>query len=217
MSVVRVMVVDDHTVVREGIRRVLEDAASYDVVGEAASGAEAIAAVGELQPDVIVLDVSMPGGSGLGAVAELIERAPKARVLMLSVHDDTEYVVESVHAGAHGYLRKDSSPAELRSAIAALMAGERYYSPPVAGALARALTSDAPPPMKARATDVLTAREMEILSHIVDGTTNREIGQRLGISTRTVEAHRNALMRKLGIRTVAGLTRMAIEQGLFKK
>jgi DNA-binding NarL/FixJ family response regulator len=216
MTPIRVMVVDDHSVVREGIRHVLADAAVFTVVGEAGTAAAAVAQVEALAPDVIVLDVSLPGGSGLAAVPELIERIPTARVLMLSVHDDTQYVVESVRVGAHGYLRKDSTPAELRTAIQAVHAGQRYYSPQVAGALAEALRGDvaavgARPP---RATDVLTARELEILTHIADGSTNREIGTRLGISTRTVEAHRDSLMRKLGVRTVAGLTRLAVGQGL---
>ena len=220
MTPIRVMVVDDHSVVREGIRHVLSDTALFAVVGEAASAAEAIAAVAAWAPDVIVLDVSMPGGSGLHAVAELLERAPAARVLMLSVHEDAEYVLESVRAGAHGYLRKDSTPAELRSAVTALGAGESYYSPQIAGALANALRarSAAPAPERApSAAQVLTARERQILALVADGATNREIGTQLGISTRTVEAHRDSLMRKLGIRTVAGLTRLAIEQGIVPK
>jgi DNA-binding NarL/FixJ family response regulator len=207
-------------VVREGIRHVLDDGTTFSVVAEAASAAEAIARVRDAAPDVIVLDISMPGGSGLGAVPELLERAPAAKVLMLSVHDDTEYVVESVHAGAHGYLRKDSTPAELRKAVATLREGSRYYSPQVAGALAAALRNDPPersPNLGARAVDVLTAREIEILALIADGLTSREIGTQLGISARTVEAHRNSLMRKLGVRTIAGLTRLAIEQGITGK
>ena len=217
MTPIRVMVVDDHSVVREGIRHVLGDPAAYTVVGEAGSAAEAMATVAAWAPDVVILDVSMPGGSGLHAVAELLERAPNARVLMLSVHDDAEYVLESVRAGAHGYLRKNSTPAELRSAVTALHAGESYYSPQLAGALANALRtrSAAPPPERApSAAEVLTARERQILALVADGGTNREIGTRLGISTRTVEAHRDSLMRKLGIRTVAGLTRLAIAQGI---
>jgi DNA-binding NarL/FixJ family response regulator len=219
MTPIRVLIVDDHSVVREGIRSVLGDAGAFTVVGEASSAAEAIAAVRQVAPDVVVLDVSMPGGSGLHAVPELLERAPTAHVLMLSVHDDPEYVIESVRAGAHGYLRKDSTPAELRTAIAAVHAGTGYYSPQLAGVLANALRSDTEPVGAARpprAVDVLTAREREILGHIAEGLTNREIGTKLGISTRTVEAHRDALTRKLGIRTVAGLTRLAIEQGLVK-
>ena len=217
MTPIRVMVVDDHSVVREGIRHVLADPAVYTVVGEAGSAAEAIASVGAWAPDVVILDVSMPGGSGLHVVAELLERAPAARVLMLSVHEDAEYVIESVWAGAHGYLRKDSTPAELRSAVSALSAGQSYYSPQLAGALASALRTRSAPPAPAhapQAAQVLTAREREILALVADGATSRDIGTRLGISTRTVEAHRDSLMRKLGIRTVAGLTRLAIEQGI---
>lgn len=220
MTPIRVMIVDDHSVVREGIRSVLGDADAFTVAGEASSAAEAIASVQLVAPDVIVLDISMPGGSGLHAVPELLERAPAAHVLMLSVHDDPEYVVESVRAGAHGYLRKDSTPAELRSAIQAAHAGKGYYSPHLAAALAGALRSaevETPAPKPPRAVDVLTAREREILSHIAEGLTNREIGTLLGISTRTVEAHRDALTRKLGIRTVAGLTRLALEQGLLRQ
>jgi two-component system nitrate/nitrite response regulator NarL len=217
MTPTRVMVVDDHSVVREGIRHVLADPAVYTVVGEAASAAEAVASVAAWAPDVVILDVSMPGGSGLHVVAALLERVPTARVLMLSVHEDAEYVIESVRAGAHGYLRKDSTPAELRSAVSSLHAGESYYSPQLAGLLANALRARSAPPAPARApeaADVLTTRERQILALVADGATNRGIGTRLGISTRTVEAHRDSLMRKLGIRTVAGLTRLAIEQGI---
>lgn len=219
MTPIRVMIVDDHAVVREGIGHVLGDEAMFTIVGEAASAAAAIANVIAWAPDVVVLDVSMPGGSGLHAVSELLERVPSARVLMLSMHDDPEYVLESVRAGAHGYLRKDSTPAELRSAVTALYSGDAYYSPRLAGALADALRgkNGAHRPVAAPiAAQLLTAREREILAHIADGATNREIGVRLGISTRTVEAHRDSLMRKVGIRTVAGLTRLAIDQGIVR-
>ena len=214
---IRILVVDDHSVVREGIRHVLSDDARFVVVGEAASAAEAVRRAAELLPHVVVLDISMPGGSGLDAVGVLLERLPGVRVLMLSVHDDVEYVLESVRAGAHGYLRKDSPPAELREAIARVHAGDDYYSAPVAQQLAAALRrgATAVPVAKApRARDVLTARELETLVHISEGLTNREIGVALGISTRTVEAHRDSLMRKLGVKTVAGLTRLVLEQGL---
>ena len=215
---IRVLVVDDHSVVREGIRHVLGTHVVFHVVGEASSSAEALALASALQPQVVVLDISMPGESGLHAVGPLLAAVPGVRVLMLSVHDDLEYVIESVRVGAHGYLRKDSKPAELRAAIEALHAGEGYYSPQVATQLAEALragrtaASESKPP---QATAVLTPREREILVHIAQGETNREIGTRLGISVRTVEAHRDSLMRKLGIRNVAGLTRLALEQGLI--
>ncbi len=214
---IRVLVVDDHAVVREGIRHVLSNGAEYLVVGEAQSGAEAIAVAKELGPNVVVLDISMPGGSGLHAVGELLERVDGVRVLMLSVHDDVEYVLESVRAGAHGYLRKDSTPAELRAAIRALDAGQTFFSPALESQMAEARRrgSEAKAAAPPRATDVLTGREREILVHIAQGKTNKEIGAELGISTRTVEAHRDSLMRKLGIRTVAGLTRLVLEQGLL--
>jgi DNA-binding NarL/FixJ family response regulator len=134
------------------------------------------------------------------------------------VHDDLEYVLESARAGAHGYLRKDSSPAELRAAIEKLFGGQEYYSADVTKQLAdaaRSVRSAETPVKPPRAVDVLTAREQQILVHIAEGLTNKEIGAKLGISTRTVEAHRDSLMRKIGIRTVAGLTRLALEQGLI--
>jgi DNA-binding NarL/FixJ family response regulator len=216
---IRVLVVDDHAVVREGIRHVLSSSTEFAVVGEAQSGAEAVASAAQLKPNVVVLDISMPGGSGLHAVSELIERVDGVRVLMLSVHDDTEYVLESVRAGAHGYLRKDSTPAELRAAIQALHAGKTFFSPALEDQMeaARRKGSEAKPAPPPRIMDVLTSREREILTHIAQGKTNKEIGGELGISTRTVEAHRDSLMRKLGIRTVAGLTRLALEQGLLAR
>ena len=215
---IRVLVVDDHAVVREGIRHVLSEGAGFTVVGEAQSGTEAVASAAQLKPNVVVLDISMPGGSGLHAVSEILERVNGVRVLMLSVHEDVEYMIESVRAGAHGYLRKDSTPAELREAVRAIHSGQTYFSPALAGQMAEALRKGkvAKETAPARATDVLTAREREILVHIAQGETNKEIGAELGISARTVEAHRDSLMRKLGIRTVAGLTRLALEQGLLK-
>jgi DNA-binding NarL/FixJ family response regulator len=220
---IKVLVVDDHSVVREGIRHVLDDGVRFTVVGEASSGVEAVTAAVALQPDVVVLDISMPGGSGLHAVSALLERVPSVRILMLSVHDDLEYILESVRSGAHGYLRKDSTPAELRDAITTVRSGNAWFSPQVARQLAEALRSGTAPQEPAaersvrppNAVDVLTGREREILIHIAEGKTNKEIGAVLGISTRTVEAHRDSLMRKLGIRTVAGLTRLALEQGLL--
>ena len=214
---IRVLVVDDHAMLREGIRSVLA-APTFDVVGESSSGVEAVREGERLTPDVVVLDISMPGGSGLHAVPALLEKVPGVHILMLSVHEDLEYILESVRAGAHGYLRKDSSPSELRAAVETVHRGEAYFSPQVATQLAQAVRGGSPAETATKApsaTDVLTAREKEILVHIAQGKTNREIGTELGISVRTVEAHRDSLMRKLGIRTVAGLTRLALEQNLL--
>ena len=208
---IRVLVVDDHSVVREGIRHVLEGGDGFQVVAEAANGAEALERAAGAHPDVVLLDLSMPGASGLDVVRQLRARHPDTRVLILSVHDDREYVLESVRVGAHGYLRKDSSPADIRQAIRAVHAGDSFFSPPAARHLTAAVQDQA-------ATDRLgdlTSREREILLRVARGRTNREAAAELGISVRTVETHRDSLMRKLGIHTVAGLTRFALEHRLL--
>lgn len=215
---IRLVLVDDHVIVREGLRHVLDEPADFAIVGEGGTAADAIALADALRPDVLVLDISMPGGSGLHAVPEILERAPQTRVLMLSVHDDVEYILESVRSGAHGYCRKDAAPAELRAAIRAVFAGDNFFSPLVAQRVAQALrdgraAKDKVPPPPPRA-NVLSPREREVLRCIADGRANKEIGGLLGISTRTVEAHREALMKKLDIHTVAGLTRYCLEHGI---
>lgn len=214
---IRVVVADDHAVVREGIRHVLSTDHGFDVVAEAASGAEALTVAQATRPDVIVLDLSMPNVGGLEATAALVESVPSVRILILSVHDHEEYVLQSVRSGAHGYLRKDSSPAELREAVRTVAAGESFFSAPVAKQLLEALKAEASRDARASRLEGITARERDILVGIAEGETNKEIAARLGISPRTVESHRESLMRKLGIRTVAGLTRLALEEGLIEK
>lgn len=217
MSDIRVLVVDDHSVVREGIRSVLATAPGFAVVGEAASADEALLLAAQLRPDVILLDISMPGTSGLHVVERLRHDVPASRILILSVHDRTEYVVESVRAGAHGYLRKDTTPAELRTALQAVHDGHNYFSPQVARHLTAAIRGESAAAGNGPALELLTARERQVLVLVAEGLTNKEAAARLGISTRTVEAHRDSLMRKLGIRTVAGLTKLAIESGFMKE
>jgi DNA-binding NarL/FixJ family response regulator len=209
---IRVVVADDHAIVRSGIRHVLESEPGFEVVGEASNGAETITLALELAPDVVVLDITMPGVSGLQAAAELRRRCPDTRLLILSMHDNTEYVLESLRAGVHGYLLKDSAAAELGAAIRAVCSGESYFSPPVArqlGDVVRGgLAGDTNP------LSQLTARERQVLIGVAGGRTNKEIAHELGISHRTVESHRESLMRKLGVYTVAGLTKIALEEGL---
>ncbi len=210
---IRILVADDHALVREGIRGVLTAAPGFEVVAEASDGREVVALAEQYRPDVILLDISMPGASGLEAAAELRQRVPGAKVLILSVHDQTEYVLESVRAGAHGYLRKDTAPAELRRAIRAVHSGEGFFTP-VAQQLSAALREEAEREERSTRLDQLTGREREVLLGIASGDTNKEIAAKLGISPRTVETHRESLMRKLEIRTVAGLTRFALDMGL---
>jgi DNA-binding NarL/FixJ family response regulator len=211
---IRVLVADDHMIVRTGIRHILESETGFEVVGEAANGAEALSLAAELHPDVVVLDISMPGESGLKVAARLRSSSPEPRVLILSMHDNAEYVLESVRAGAHGYLLKDTAATELRSAIRAVCRGESYFSPPVAGRLRDALRGGHPTP--AGTLELLTGREREVLLGVARGRTNKEIAAELGISHRTVETHRESLMRKLQIRTVAELTRFALGAGLVE-
>ena len=209
--VIRVLVADDHAIVRTGIRHVREGEPGFEVVGEAATGAEALALAERLRPDVAVLDLSMPGGSGLRVAAELRRLAPETHILILSMHDNTEYVMESLRAGAHGYLLKDAAATELRGAIRAVRRGESFFSPAVAGRLGAVLRGEPGSPALVQ----LSARERQVLVGVAQGRTNREIALELGISHRTVETHRESLMRKLGVRTVAGLTRLALEAGLI--
>jgi DNA-binding NarL/FixJ family response regulator len=213
-SPIRVLVADDHMIVRTGIRHVLESESGFEVVGEAANGTEVLELAAKLQPDVVVLDISMPGASGLNLAAQLRDSTPEPRVLILSMHDNAEYVLESVRAGANGYLLKDTAAIELRSAIRAICRGESYFSPPIAGRLRDALRGE--PPTPAGSLDQLTAREREVLLGVVRGQTNKEIATDLGISHRTVESHRESLMKKLQIRTVAELTRFALAAGIME-
>lgn len=211
---IRVLVADDHAIVREGIRTVLVAAPDIEVVGEAADGSETVRLVSETRPDVAILDISMPGGSGLDVARQLRDLGPGGpRILMLSVYDDAEYVLEAVRAGANGYLRKDSSPRELRDAVRAVAGGGEYFSPTVAGRLSAALRDGAE--RAAGPLERLTDREREVLVHVTSGRTSKEIASRLGISHRTVESHRENLMKKLGIESVAELTKFALKSGLI--
>jgi DNA-binding NarL/FixJ family response regulator len=213
-SPIRVMIVDDHPLVREGIRSIVAAEDGFEIVAEAGSGEEAVEAAGQLQPDVVILDLSMPGEGGLSAVARLREVAPAARSLVLSVHDHPEYVLEAVRAGAQGYIRKDTSPAELRQAIRTVHRGEAFFSSPVARQLSAAVRQETLRGEQGEKLERLTDRERQVLAGIAAGSTSKIIARQLGLSPRTVEAYRENLMRKLAIRTVAGLTRFAVESGL---
>ncbi len=210
---VRVVLADDHALVREGLRHVLDAEPGFEVVAEASNGADAVLLALEHAPDVVLLDITMPGETGLRAAARLRESLPSAKILMLSMHDNAEYVREGMRIGTHGYILKDSAGEELRAAIRAVHAGGTFFSP----AVVRRLTSAPEPTAPAAATsqlESLTPRERDVLQGIVNGHTNKAIAAQLGISRRTVEAHRESLMRKLEIHSVAGLTRFALEAGM---
>lgn len=210
---IRVVIADDHSVVREGVRALLERDPGLVVVGAATDGAEAVELCGELQPDVAVLDVTMPGESGLSATRRIKEAGGPA-VLILSMHDEPEMVVQAVRAGADGYILKDSDPMELRKAVRLVAGGSSFFPPGAVSRLQEGVRMEEERSRVANRLEHLTEREREVLLWIARGRTNREIADQLQISPRTVETHRERVMSKLEIRTVAGLTRLVLEMGL---
>jgi RNA polymerase sigma factor (sigma-70 family) len=211
---IRVIVADDHSVVREGIRTVLEAADDFDVVAEAATGAQALALIDEHDPDVAILDLTMPEMSGIDVITRLRERSARTSVLILSMHDHPEYVLGAVRAGADGYLLKSAGPGEVRDAVRAVAEGRESFSSRVTQQLSSALRDEAARETSRDRLQQLTPREKEVLIRVTAGRTSREIAEEFGISHRTVETHRESIMRKLRIRTVAGLTRFALEAGM---
>jgi two-component system, NarL family, response regulator NreC len=209
----KILLVDDHTLVRAGLRRILETQPGFTVVREVADGASALAAVEETSPDVIVLDLSIPGPDGLEVLATVKRRRPGTKVLVLTMHADPEYVDRAVREGADGYLLKDSAVSDLVQALKAVKAGEIYYSPAVQRRLGEILRRGARPD---RPVDRLTDREREILGLVAEGLTTKGIAARLRISARTVETHRSHLMDKLDLRSVAQLTQFAVREGLLR-
>jgi two-component system, NarL family, nitrate/nitrite response regulator NarL len=209
---IRVLLVDDHALVREGIRQALLGP-EFEVVGEAGNGTDALALAQRLRPDLVVLDISLPGESGIKTAARLRTETPEVRVLMLSVHDHPEYILESARAGAHGYLRKDTLPEELRDAIRTVHEGRTAFADfATRGSEPLAPVSGADVTQR---LDLLTRRERDVLVGVASGFTNKEIAARYGLSVRTVESYRESLMQKLGIRTIAGLTRFALDARLI--
>jgi RNA polymerase sigma factor (sigma-70 family) len=213
-AAIRVLLADDHTLMREGVRRILSADGGIEVVAEVGDGQAAVAETIAQQPDVAVLDITMPGGGGLEAARQIRARAPEVRILILSMHLQPEYLMESVRAGAHGYLVKDAAASELVSAVRAVCGGDTYYSAAVSAQMSDLLRRKLEGEEVTNALERLSPREREVLRHIAEGASNKEIASALGISVRTVETHRDSLMKKLGIHSVAGLTRFALRCGL---
>ncbi len=208
----KVLLVDDHKIIRDGLRAILERQPDIHVVGEAAEGHEAILIARATRPDVIVMDVSMRGLNGIDATARLKTEIPESRVIGLSMNADRRYVLAMLTAGAAGYLLKDSAADELLRAVQMVAAGQTFLSPQITGiVIDRAVKSDLPAEVPAGA---LTTREREVLQLLAEGRTSRDIGARLHIALSTVETHRRQIMSKLKIRTIAELTKYAIREGL---
>lgn len=211
---IRVIIADDHAVVRQGIRTVLEDIPGLEVLAEAGDGEQVLGLVADHQPDLLLLDISMPRKNGLEVAKELRAQGSEVGILVLSMHDNPEYVLEAVRAGADGYILKDVGPGELRDAVRAVAEGREYFEDRVTHQLSVALREELERERQRSKLDQLTGREREVLVRVAKGRTNREIAEEFGISPRTVETHRERVMAKLRIRTVAGLTRFVVEHGL---
>ncbi len=212
MNPIRVMIVDDHALVRSGLRALLRSAADIDVIAEAGNGREAVAIAAKLHPDVVLMDISMPELNGLEATAQLLEASAASRVVMLSMHSTEEHVLRALRAGACGYLLKNGTGDELELAVRAAAKGESYMSPPVSrqvidSYLRRTDGLDS-------AYDRLTARQREILQLLAEGRRTKQIAHELQLSVKTVETHRAQLMDRLGLDDLASLVRYALRKGL---
>jgi DNA-binding NarL/FixJ family response regulator len=213
MTPVRILLADDHALVRAGIRSLLEGFEGVAIVGEAHDGREAVALARAMSPNIVLMDISMRELNGIDAAAQIRAEVPQARIVMLSMHATEDFVIRALRAGASGYLVKDSAPLELRMAIDAVMRGEKYISSRVSGALVAGVVEGRP--SGAATLDVLTPRQREILQLVAEGKGTKEIAFTLELSVKTVETHRAALMERLAIRDVAGLVVFAIRTGLI--
>lgn len=210
------LLVDDHALIRAGVRALILDIPGYAVVGEANDGAQVLAQFTALQPDIVLLDLSMKHTSGLDALQQLKHAYPKSKVLILSMHTDPQLIMRALESGAHGYLLKDTTAHELEHALLALRNNERYLSPAIAHtvinqALIHSQSQTTPPAQRHN----LTARQLEILRLIVRGKSTREIAHGLGLSIKTVEAHRSQIMKRLQIFDVAGLVLFAVREQII--
>jgi len=203
----RVLIVDDHPMVAEGIQSILETYSDIDVIGTLTNGQEAVDQVQNLNPDVILLDLNMPVLNGLSATEIILERLPRTRIVILSMHDSSEYISTALSHGALGYILKDVPTEEIKTAIDTVMQGSRYLCTGATESLS---------PKTQDGREPLTSREQTILLELAQGRSNKEVAANLDISVRTVETHRKNIKRKLGISSTAGLTRYAMEHGVLQ-
>lgn len=211
MDKVRIILADDHLIVRNGIKSLLTEIDEIEIVGEASDGQEAIDLVEKLLPDIVVSDITMPKINGIDLIKLINQRYPETKVLILSMHQDDEYIIKAIEAGAKGYLPKDTDEEELLRAIKVINNGEKYLNSMVFDALTYRLSSVK---KTRRIEDLLTAREKEILKLLVTGLSNKQIAFKLHISVRTVDTHRTNIMRKLKVNNAAELVRTAIDNKL---
>ncbi|MBP1635040.1 MAG: two component transcriptional regulator, LuxR family [Acidobacteria bacterium] len=211
----RILLADDHTIVRQGLRKILEEDRSWQVVGEAGDGREAVRLALELQPDVAILDIGMPLLNGIEAARQIARRLPDTKVLILSMHSDEAYIIQALEAGAKGYLLKDTADADLLGAVGAVTRGKSFFSP----AVARVMLDDYVRRLRDRGItdryDALSEREREIFQLIAEGKTNKEIAEILGVSPSTIETHRGHIMEKLDVHSAVEMVLYAVRKGII--
>lgn len=216
-TLIRVLLADDHAVLRTGLRLLLTGQNEFEVVAEASTGSEALSLAERLQPDLILLDLSMPGLGGMDVLPTIRKMVPSTKILILTMHDDPQYLRQALKYGASGYVLKKAADAELISAIRAVLRGEMYVHP----SMTRVLLEDILPEAKLSNADLtwasLSEREQEVLKMVALGHTSAEIANQLSLSAKTVETYRARGMEKLGLRTRAALVKFALQEGLIKK
>ena len=221
MKKTRILIADDHDVVRSGLRMLLRSNVDFSIVAEARDGEEAVRLADRHHPDIAILDISMPNLDGIGATKAIKEKHPEMKIIILTVHENEEYAHQVLKAGASGYLLKNAGKKEIFEAIRSALSGDRFFSPGISrlivdGFVKRSRETEAGETGKSSSKQVLTEREVEILRFIAQGMTNRQIADHLCLSFRTVNTHRANLMQKLDIHDTAGLVRHAITTGLVK-
>jgi|ERR1700733_2270920 len=208
-SLIKVLLADDHTIVRQGLKLILSSHPDLEVVGEAANGREVLDLAEKLKPDVILMDVAMPELNGIEATRRLHQISPRMKVLVLSMHKEAVYIREILKAGARGYILKDAIDTELVNAIQSVARGDGYISPAISGALLSDYRQNLTDPI-----DLLSTREREVLQLIAEGKTNKEVATRLNLSVYTVDSHRGKIMEKLNLHSAGELIRFAVKNGL---
>jgi len=206
---IKILLADDHTIVRQGLKLILAAHADLEVIGEAANGREAVELAQKLKPDMVLMDVAMPELNGIEATRRMVAANSRLKVLVLSMHKEAVYVREILRAGARGYILKDAIDTELLNAVRSVAKGDGYISPAVSGALLNDYRKDVTDPV-----DLLSGREREVLQLIAEGKTNKEIATRLNLSVYTVDSHRGKIMEKLNLHSTGELVRFAIKHGL---
>ena len=213
---IRLLLVDDHAVVRSGLRMLLASESDVEIIGEAGTAAEALASASALEPDVILMDIGLPDKSGIEATREIKAQFPKVAIVALTIHEDEEYFFKMLEVGASGYVPKRAAPDELLTAIRAAAHGEVYLYPSMAKLLVRDYLVSEPADKERPAGKELTDREQEVLTHLAEGESNEEIAKALVISPKTVARHRENIMHKLNLHSRAELVRYAIRKGIIK-